>query len=85
MLVHRSLGRAGAATIDSGYALIAVAGGIGFARDVQAAAGLLRWAASAAMALLAVWTTTAAVRRYRRRPSHHDGCRPEAGHAGAPT
>ena len=44
----------GAATIDGGYALIAVA-------------GPLRWAAAATMVLLAAWTTAAAVRRYRSR------------------
>jgi arginine exporter protein ArgO len=54
----------GAATIDGGYALIAVAGGVELARDVQAFAGPLRWAAAATMVLLAVWTTAAAVRRY---------------------
>jgi len=57
----------GAATIDGGYALIAVAGGAGLARDVQAVAGPLRWAAAATMVLLAAWTTAAAVRRYRSR------------------
>ena len=55
----------GAATIDGGYALIAVAGGAGLAREVQAAAGPLRWTAAATMALLAVWTAAIAVRRYR--------------------
>jgi threonine/homoserine/homoserine lactone efflux protein len=59
----------GAATIDGGCALIAAAGGTGLARDVQAAAGPLRWAAAAMMALLAVWTTAAAVRRYRSGPA----------------
>lgn len=57
----------GAATIDGGYALIAVAGGAGLAREVQAAAEPLRWAAAATMTLLAAWTTAAAVRRYRSR------------------
>jgi hypothetical protein len=46
VLVHRGLGRAGAATIDGGHALIAVAGGAGIARDVQAAAESQRWAAA---------------------------------------
>jgi len=55
----------GAATIDGGYALVAVAGGAGLAREVQAAAGPLRWTAAATMALLAVWTAAIAVRRYR--------------------
>ena len=43
----------GAATIDGGYALIAVAGGAGLARDVQAVAGPLRWAASRTIAVAA--------------------------------
>ena len=51
----------GAATVDGGYALIAVAGGAGLARDVQAAAGPLRWAAAATMAVLAAWTAATAV------------------------
>jgi hypothetical protein len=67
-LVHRGLGRAGAATIDGGYAVIAVAGGAGLARDVQAATQPLRWAA-ATKALLALATTAAGVRRYRSNPA----------------
>ena len=46
---------------------VVVAGGAGLARDVQAVAGPLRWAAAATMVLLAAWTTAAAVRRYRSR------------------
>ncbi len=57
----------GAATIDGAGALIAVAGGAGVARQIQAAAGPLRWAAAAILALLAMWTTAAAIRRYRSR------------------
>jgi threonine/homoserine/homoserine lactone efflux protein len=55
----------GAATVDGGYALAAVAGGAGLARQVQAAAGPLRWAAGAALAVVAAWMLVAAVRRYR--------------------
>ena len=69
MLVHRGLGRAGAATIDGGYAVIAVAGGAGLARDIQTAAEPLHWAAAATIALLAVATTAAGVRQYRSYPA----------------
>ena len=55
----------GAATLDGGFALAAVAGGAGLARQVQAVAGPLRWAASALLAAVAAWTAVAAARRYR--------------------
>src|SRR6266568_1318804 len=52
----------GAATLDGGFALAAVAG---LARQVQAVAGPLRWAAGALLAAVAAWMAVAAVRRYR--------------------
>src|SRR6266568_1317943 len=55
----------GAATLDGGFALAAVAGGAGLARQVQAVAGPLRWAAGALLAAVAAWMAVAAVRRYR--------------------
>lgn len=55
----------GAATVDGGYALAAMAGGAGLARQVQAAAGSLHWAAGVALAAVAGWMVVAAVRRYR--------------------
>jgi arginine exporter protein ArgO len=55
----------GAATLDGGFALAAVAGGAGLARQVQAVAGPLRWAAGALLAAVAAWMAVAAVRRCR--------------------
>jgi arginine exporter protein ArgO len=55
----------GAATIDGAYAVIAIAGGTGLARLLHSAAGTLRWAAAAAMLMLAVWSIRTAVHRYR--------------------
>ena len=55
----------GAATLDGGFALAAVAGGAGLARQVQAVAGPLRGAAGALLAAVAAWMAVAAVRRYR--------------------
>ena len=55
----------GAATMDGGFALAAVVGGAGLARQVQAVAGPLRWAAGALLAAVAAWMAVAAVRRYR--------------------
>lgn len=55
----------GAATVDGGLALAAVVGGTGFARQVQAAAGPLHWAAGLVLAVVAVWMARAAIRRYR--------------------
>ncbi len=55
----------GAATVDGGFAAAAVAGGAGLARQVQAVAGPLRWAAGALLAAVAAWMAVAAVRRYR--------------------
>ena len=55
----------GAATVDGGFALAAVAGGTGLARQVAAVAGPLHWAAGAVLAIMAAWMAAAAVRRYR--------------------
>jgi arginine exporter protein ArgO len=55
----------GAATVDGGFALAAVAGGTGLARQVAAVAGPLHWAAGAVLAIMAAWMATAAIRRYR--------------------
>lgn len=55
----------GAATADGGLALAAVAGGTGFAQQVQAAAGPLHWAAGAVLTVVAGWMARAAIRRYR--------------------
>ena len=43
----------GAATVDGGFALAAVAGGTGLARKVAAVAGPLHWAAGTVLALVA--------------------------------
>jgi arginine exporter protein ArgO len=55
----------GAATVDGGFALAAVAGGAGLARRVTAVAGPLHWAAGATLAIVAAWMAVAALRRYR--------------------
>jgi arginine exporter protein ArgO len=55
----------GAATVDAGFALAAVAGGAGLARQVQAAAGPLHWAAGVVLGIVAAWTAVVAIRRYR--------------------
>ena len=57
----------GAATVDGGFALAAVAGGAGLARQVSAVAGLLRWAAGVVLAIVAAWMAATAVRRFRAR------------------
>jgi arginine exporter protein ArgO len=55
----------GAATVDGGFALAAVSGGTGLARQVQAVAGPAHWAAGALLAMVAAWMAAAAARRYR--------------------
>ena len=55
----------GAALVDGGFALAAVAGGAGLARPVIAVAGPLHWAAGVALLVVAGWLAVAAVRRYR--------------------
>ena len=55
----------GAATVDGGFALAAVAGDTGLARQVAAVVGLPRWAASTVLAVAVAWMAAAAIRRYR--------------------
>lgn len=59
----------GAATVDGAFALIAVLGGAGLAREASTAAGPLRWAGAAVLAVLAARTLLAAVRSHRVRGS----------------
>lgn len=54
----------GAATADGGFALAAVAGGTGLARQVAAVASPLHWAAGATLVIVAGWMAVTAVRRY---------------------
>lgn len=55
----------GAATVDGGFALATIAGGTGLARQVAVVAGPLRWAAGAALVIVAGWMAVTALRRYR--------------------
>jgi hypothetical protein len=59
----------GAATVDGAYALVAVAGGAGLARQARAAAAPLHWAATATLTILAVRIVVIAARSYRSRAS----------------
>lgn len=59
----------GAATADGGFATAAASGGAGLARQVQAVAGPLHWAAGTLLALIAAWMAATAARRYRTPPA----------------
>lgn len=54
----------GAATVDGGFALAAVAGGAGFARRIAAVAAPLHWLAGAVLALTAAGMAAVAFRHY---------------------
>ena len=64
----------GAATVDGGMALAAVAGGTGFARQVQAAAGPVHWAAGAVLTVVAGWTGPPSVDTAPQRPRPGQCC-----------
>ncbi|MFD9960809.1 LysE family transporter [Amycolatopsis sp. NPDC058986] len=59
----------GVATVDGGYALVAVLGGGALARVIVPVADVLRWSAAAVLIAVAAWTAVTAIRRHRRQPA----------------
>ncbi|HJV13856.1 MAG TPA: LysE family transporter [Propionibacteriaceae bacterium] len=55
----------GVASVDGGYAIIAVLGGVGLQTALRETAGWLDWVAATALVAVAVRTIWLAVRRYR--------------------
>jgi arginine exporter protein ArgO len=61
-------GALGVATVDGGYALVAVLGGGALVPVVTPLAGVLRWIATAVVVAVAVRITLGALRRHRASP-----------------